>query len=70
MTMKIGFVIMMGENPEIGRAPSYAELRDLTLQAEDAGFDSVWFWDHLIYRQPDQPQRVPSIPMSTAPKRL
>lgn len=41
--MKIGFVVMMGENSEIACTPSYAELRDLTLQAEDAGFDSVWF---------------------------
>jgi len=48
MTMKIGFVIMMGENPETGCTPSYAALRDLTLQAEGVGFDSVGLWDHLI----------------------
>lgn len=68
MTMKIGFVIVMGENPETGRAPSCARLRNLTPQAEDAGFDSVWFWDHLMYRQLDQPQHVPSIPTSTTPR--
>ncbi len=55
--MKIGVVVMMAENPAVGRAPSFAELRDMTQYAEDVGFDSVWLWDHLIYRQPNQPQR-------------
>lgn len=55
--MKVGFVVMLGENPVLGRAPTYVEVRDLVLQAEDAGFDSVWLWDHLIYRQLNQPQR-------------
>jgi hypothetical protein len=55
--MEIGGVVMLGEAPQRGCAPHYAEVRDFALQAGQAGFDSLWFWDHLLYRQPDQPQR-------------
>jgi probable F420-dependent oxidoreductase len=33
---------------------TYAEIRDLALQVEEAGFDSVWIYDHLLYRFPDK----------------
>lgn len=29
----------------------------MALQAESAGFDSVWVYDHVLYRFPDQPTR-------------
>lgn len=51
--MKIGFILPMGETPELGRPPAYAEIRALALQAEEAGFDSVWVYDHLLYRFAD-----------------
>lgn len=51
--MKIGFILPMGESSRIGRPPSYQEIRSLALQAEEAGFDSVWVYDHLLYRFPD-----------------
>lgn len=34
---------------------SYAETRAMAVQAEAAGFDSVWVFDHLLLRYSDQP---------------
>lgn len=51
--MKVGFIIPLGESDRIGRAPTYGEIRALALQAEAAGFDSVWVYDHLLYRFPE-----------------
>src|SRR5437764_12456021 len=34
---------------------SYAETRAFATQAEAAGFDSIWVFDHLLLRYPDQP---------------
>ena len=55
--MKVGLDMLLAENPAVGRAPSYAEIRDLARRAERAGFDSLWLYDHLIYRPPDRPPR-------------
>ena len=52
--MKIGFILPLGEDTDLARPPSYAEIRDLALQAEQAGFDSVWTYDHLLYRFPER----------------
>ena len=53
--MKVGAVLPMAENPETGAIPAYREIRDLARQAEAAGFDSVWLYDHLLYRFPNRP---------------
>ncbi|MDQ3855908.1 MAG: LLM class flavin-dependent oxidoreductase [Chloroflexota bacterium] len=53
--MKIGVVLPMAEDTDNGYVPSYLEIRDRALQAEEAGFDSVWLFDHLIFRFPDEP---------------
>ncbi|WP_285775878.1 LLM class flavin-dependent oxidoreductase [Microtetraspora sp. NBRC 13810] len=37
------------------RQPGYDEIRALALQAEAAGFDSLWVFDHLLFREPGQP---------------
>jgi alkanesulfonate monooxygenase SsuD/methylene tetrahydromethanopterin reductase-like flavin-dependent oxidoreductase (luciferase family) len=34
---------------------NYAETRAMAVQAEAAGFDSIWVFDHLLLRYPDQP---------------
>lgn len=52
--MKVGFIIPLGESDTLGRPPSFQEIRALALQAEDAGFDSVWVYDHLLYRFPER----------------
>ena len=53
--MKVGLVVIMADLPPAGIAPRYREIRDVALQAEAAGFDAIWLYDHLLYRFPNQP---------------
>lgn len=48
--MKIGVVINLMENPASGVTPRYPELRNLAQAAEAGGFDSIWLFDHLLFR--------------------
>ncbi len=48
--MKVGLVLPLAEYP--WKQPSYTEIRSLALQAEGAGFDSIWVFDHLLFREP------------------
>ncbi|HEX5690828.1 MAG TPA: LLM class flavin-dependent oxidoreductase, partial [Roseiflexaceae bacterium] len=52
-TMRIGVAIPIAEQLN-GGAPSYAEIRALARQAEEADFDSIWLFDHLLFRRPNQ----------------
>lgn len=45
--------------PEVEREVHWPELRVMARIAEDAGFDSVWYGDHLLYRGPDGATRGP-----------
>jgi probable F420-dependent oxidoreductase len=56
--MKIGFILPLGEDSDLGRVPSWTEIRTLAEQAEAAGLDSVWVYDHLLYRFPNHPTTV------------
>src|SRR5918997_6427883 len=47
--MKIGLMLPLAED-EHGRAASWAELRARAEQAEVAGLDSIWVYDHLLHR--------------------
>ncbi|HVA86474.1 MAG TPA: LLM class flavin-dependent oxidoreductase [Candidatus Saccharimonadales bacterium] len=42
--------------PEIEREVRWPELRAMARTAEDAGFDSLWVGDHLLYRTPEGPR--------------
>ena len=53
--MKIGVVLPMAEDPKTETAPSWREIRALAQQAEAIGVDSVWLYDHLLYRFPERP---------------
>ncbi len=46
--MKIGYVI--ADYGDDGHQPDYLETRKAALEAEAAGFDSIWLYDHLLYR--------------------
>ena len=48
--MKIGLVLDIIENDVMGRAYNYREIREIAQQAESAGYDSLWLYDHLLYR--------------------
>lgn len=51
MAMRIGLVLPIAEEDgQGGEAPSYAEIRDLARAAEAADLDSVWVYDHLLFR--------------------
>ncbi len=45
--MKVGFVLPIVTGDVGARLPRYAEVREMALLAEDAGFDSLWVPDHL-----------------------
>jgi probable F420-dependent oxidoreductase len=53
--MKIGFVILIAKRKDLGRAPSYDEIRHMAIRAEESGFDSIWLYDHLLYRPEGEP---------------
>ncbi len=48
--MKIGAVIMLVELKDLGRAMTFPEIRQAGLLCEELGFDSIWIYDHLLYR--------------------
>ena len=52
--MKVGFVVLLKDLKVLGRAPRYAEIHEMALAAEGAGFDSIWLYDHLLYRYEGQ----------------
>ena len=45
--------------PEVEREVRWPELRDMARAAEQAGFDSLWVGDHLLFRDSDLPPRGP-----------
>jgi probable F420-dependent oxidoreductase len=53
--MKIGFVIQISEHPVFKRAWSYAKIRKAARWGEKVGFDSLWLYDHLLYREEKNP---------------
>jgi probable F420-dependent oxidoreductase len=54
--MKIGLFIQLAYDRK-GNVRSYESIRDVSLQAEADGFDSIWVADHLLYRSPGEPTR-------------
>lgn len=53
--MKIGVVINNGSSSEDGAVPAYSELRATAQTAETGGLDSIWLFDHLLFRFDDAP---------------
>ena len=47
---KIGIVLPIADEDDGNGVPAYAQVRDVALAAEAAGFDSVWVFDHLLFR--------------------
>ena len=50
--MQIGTVVRLGPVPEDGAPPAYAAIRDMARRMEAVDLDSVWVYDHLLYRWP------------------
>jgi probable F420-dependent oxidoreductase len=53
--VKIGIILPLGEDDETLHCPSYNEVKGWAKRAEANGFDSVWVYDHLVYRFPEKP---------------
>ncbi|MFN2276711.1 MAG: LLM class flavin-dependent oxidoreductase [Candidatus Promineifilaceae bacterium] len=51
--MKIGLVINHAE--EIGPAPSFKAIRNLAQLADASALDSIWLFDHLLFRFEEEP---------------
>lgn len=55
--MKIGVIVRLAEIETADgdvRYPSFAEVRETARQIEEAGFDSLWVFDHLLYSTADE----------------
>ena len=50
MPMKIGVVLPIAQDDAASPVPSYAEIRAIATSAEDRGLDSIWVYDHLLFR--------------------
>jgi len=53
--MKIGLILVIAEHKELRRAYSYQQTREIAQRAEESGFDSLWLYDHMLYRGDDHP---------------
>ena len=49
-TPKLGIILPEGEGDLDGRTPRWSDYVAMARLTEEAGFDSLWFVDHLIYR--------------------
>jgi probable F420-dependent oxidoreductase len=48
--MRIGVVLPISQEDGMAAPPTYPEVRAVALAAEAAGFDSLWVYDHLLFR--------------------
>ncbi|MGH2511015.1 MAG: LLM class flavin-dependent oxidoreductase [Ktedonobacteraceae bacterium] len=56
--MKLGITLKTAESSALqGQTPTFREIQELALAAERVGLDSVWLYDHLIYRFPGQEEK-------------
>ena len=53
--MKVGVVMPIGENDYAGGTATYRDLREVARTAEGDGLDSIWVFDHLLFRFGGQP---------------
>jgi len=58
--MRVGVTVPMsyGETAD-GRAATFAETREYATIVEGAGLDSIWVFDHLLFRFPPEPDEGP-----------
>jgi probable F420-dependent oxidoreductase len=46
--------------PEVERPVRWPEVEAMARAAEESGFDSIWVGDHLLYRDPGEPETGPA----------
>ncbi len=53
--MQVGVVLPISHKDGMtDSVPTYRDVRDVALATEAAGFDSVWIFDHLLFRYPEE----------------
>src|SRR4051812_963896 len=55
--MGIGFIMPISDLGAFGPTPRFADMLEMTLVAEEIGYDAVWIPDHFIVRDPPNPLR-------------
>lgn len=55
--MKVGLMLFLANDRRTYAKRPYRDIRATAQKAEADGFDSIWLADHLVYRNPDQPDR-------------
>ena len=53
--MRVGLILPLGDEPGPGVPASYPEVAAMARDAEAAGLDSLWVYDHLISVEGDRP---------------
>ena len=48
--VKVGIILPIAEEDGVDGIPSYGAIRDVAVAAEAAGLDSIWVYDHLLFR--------------------
>lgn len=59
--MKIGLMLPIGQQELLAGPDRWSLFRDMTVAAEESGFDSVWCADHLLFRDEETPDRTEGI---------
>jgi alkanesulfonate monooxygenase SsuD/methylene tetrahydromethanopterin reductase-like flavin-dependent oxidoreductase (luciferase family) len=58
--MRVGVTVPMGLGETVeGRVTTFEETREFATIAEQAGLDSIWVFDHLLFRFPPEPEEGP-----------
>ena len=52
---KIGLLVYTANDIEDNAKRPYDAIRSIVRQAETGGFDSIWLFDHLLYRDAGEP---------------
>lgn len=58
-SLKVGFGLPDSEYMLDGVTARWTDLSDMARHAEQAGFDSLWIQDHLLFRFPDKESEAP-----------
>ncbi|MBV9897838.1 MAG: LLM class flavin-dependent oxidoreductase [Chloroflexi bacterium] len=54
--MNVGAIVRLGPQSPGGSPPGYAAIREMAQHMEQgAGLDSIWLYDHLLYRRQGEP---------------
>jgi probable F420-dependent oxidoreductase len=53
--VKLGLVLYLANERQTNAPRRYESIRAMARQAEADGFDSIWLFDHLLYRDAGQP---------------